>query len=123
MKPYISDKRVPIPCSKYSFLTVLCISKDWHLFRLTFISLFLFFTAPVAFIIIIVTQPVNAGNAACGKLYRSLSAIVAQHKNCHLELIPRLVPRFRWEIKQLHPTIPAPLLVGTYPARCHYCRM
>ena len=119
MKPYISDKRVPIPCSKYSFLTVLCISKAWHLFRLTFFFLFLFFTVPVAFIIIvIIIQPVNAGNAACGKLYRSLSAIVAQHKYCHLELIPL----FRWKIKQLHPTTPAPLFVGTYPARCHYCR-
>jgi len=115
MKPYTSDKRVPIPHSKYSVLTVLCISKAWHLFRPTFISLLLFFTVPVAFMII--TQPVNAGNAACGKLYRPLSAIVAQHKNCHLKLIFR----FRWKIKQLHPTTPASMLVGTYPARCHYC--
>lgn len=95
-------------------LTVLCISKARHLFRLISLSHFLFFTVHVAFTIFI--HPLNAGNAAYGKLYCSLSATVAQHQNCHLELILQ----FSWEIKQLHPTTPAHLLVGTYPARCHW---
>ena len=35
----------------------------------------------------------------------------------HLQLILRL----SWKVQELHPAIPAHLLVETYPARCHYC--
>jgi hypothetical protein len=51
--------------------------------------------------------------------YLLLNAIVAQTKYCHLELIIRLSSK----IRKLHPTIPAHLLVDTYPCRCHYCKM
>jgi len=48
-----------------------------------------------------------------------MNEIVAQSKNCQLELTLRLSPK----VRQLHPTIPAQLLVKTYSARCHYWRM
>jgi len=50
--------------------------------------------------------------------YRSLSAITAQVKIFHLELIHRLSSK----IQQLPPTIPAHFLVEIYPTRCHYCK-
>ena len=49
--------------------------------------------------------------------YRSLNAILAQLKNCHLELL-----RLSCKTERLHPTIQAHWS-PKHPARCHYCRM
>ena len=65
-------------------------------------------------------------NLRFSKLFETVcTSEIMQHVISVTECSSGPTQKFIFELKaiQLHPTIPAHLLVEMYPSRCHYCRM